>query len=165
MRRGAYFFVLDAFIAGIIIISTITVIFGSFAVADDSRQSYSLAETLMTFLETTELQSYGGDSRFTLSSNPEFDSSLTILEQIVHFYNVGGEDNEHAAEVLLNDTMKLAPSNAGSSFSIIEDVGTPKELYHDNSFVETEDARLQVVSQRVVIVSGTPYVVEVRVWR
>lgn len=162
MKRGAYFFVLDAFIAGIIIISTITVIFGSFAVADDSRQSYSLAETLMTFLETTELQSYGGDSRFTLSSNPNFDSSLTILEQIVHFYEV---DDDLAAEILLNDTMRLAPSNAGTSFSIIEDGGTAEELYRDDSFVEPADARLQVVSQRVIVVSGTAYVAEVKVWR
>lgn len=161
MKRGAYFFVLDAFIAGIIIISTITVIFGSFAIADDSRQSYSLAETLMTFLETTELQSYGGESRFALSSNEYFDPSLTILEQIVRFYENGDYD---AVGVLLNDMMQLAPSNAGSSFWLIVD-GTSENLYNDTSFVTPEDARLQVVSQRVVISGGTPYVAEVRVWR
>ncbi len=161
MKRGAYFFVLDAFIAGIIIISTITVIFGSFAVVDDSRQSYSLAETTISFLESTQLQSYGGESRFTLASNPYFDSSLSVLEQIVRFHENG---DDAAAAILLNDTMRLAPSNAGTSFWITQSEKDPVLLYNDSSFVSNEDARLQVVSQRIVI-SDVPYVAEVRVWR
>ena len=163
MKRGAYFFVLDAFIAGIIIVSTMSVVFAIFSVQDDSRQSYSLAENFMAFLENTELRSYGGEARFQVASNPGYSSSYTLLEQIVVFNEL---DNLDAAEILLNDTMRLAPSNAGVGFNITN--GTSVEsLYYDGDFIEQSEARLGVVSRRIVISPETnnAFVAEVHIWQ
>jgi len=72
VKRGAYFFVLDAFVAGIIIISSLTLLFNSFSSSDSPTQSLRLAEDFATFLDETAIKAYGTDGVPDLFPNPKW---------------------------------------------------------------------------------------------
>ena len=167
MKRGAYFFVLDAFIAGIIIISSLAVLFSVLSLEENPSQNYVLADDFISFLETTTVAEYGGDLVFQMRLDGDIDdSSVTLLEQIAIFYDQGRYDNITS---LLSETSALAPSNSGIGF-YVTDAGITKSIYNKTpTMFSYDEARIQLAARRIVLVRGqaqiTPYVMEVRIWR
>lgn len=172
-KKGAYFFVLDAFVAGIIVVSTLSVIFGSFGIADNPRQNYVLAEDFMKFLESTQIKSYAGDARYELEENGNItDTSLTLLEQVVLFYDTNpslypSASNNAPAAKLLHEISSLAPENNGIAFYIVSANGDETELFSNTLVVNGEESRVQLVATRIITTreSMTPYAIEVRLWQ
>lgn len=169
MKRGAYFFVLDAFIAGVIIISSLVIAFTTFATEESPNQNIALAEDFISFLETTTIAEYGGDIAFTLRTDGDItDASVTLLEQLAIFHE-DPVDRTANTTALLTEISELAPPNAGIGF-LITQAGVTTPLYNQSpDGITFANARVQLTAQRVVAVRGaetlTPYVVEVRLWR
>ena len=181
-KKGAYFFVLDAFIAGIIVVSTLAILFGATAIPEDPRQNYLLAEDFMSFLETTTLVSYPTPVRFELQADGNItDLSKSVLEAIVELYvahnnSYDGEDGPDSdpappATRLLEELSARKPDNSGLAFFIrppLEsgDVGTDMILLYRSTTPPQEQANVQLVTQRIVLDDNLdPYFVEVRIWR
>lgn len=166
MKRGAFFFVLDAFIAGIIIISSLVLVFSTLTINENPTQNYVLAEDFMIFLETTTINDYGGAIAYTLKVNGDIaDPSVTLLEQVVLFYQDGTREDNITA--LLAEISLLAPANSGIGYYITNSSGNTTLLYN-RTVIEPDDARLQLSAQRITMVRGQtldPYIFEVRIWR
>lgn len=168
MKRGAYFFVLDAFIAGIIIISSLVIVLGTVSIEESSTQNYVLAEDFVFFLENTRVSDYGGEQVFNLTEQGVItDTALTLLEQLVLFYEEFPE-REEDAEDILEEIARLAPANNGISFSVTDAIGETEFLYNRTD-VNIASARTQLSAQRIVVARGqasiSPYIFEVRLWR
>ena len=175
-KKGAYFFVLDAFIAGIIIVSTLAILFGVTATPEDPRQNYLLAEDFMSLLETTTLISYPTPVRFELQADGNItDLSKSILETIVELYATFEDDdkfsedgvvtNDHPAYKLLEELSARKPENSGMAFYIQRQEKGLVKLYESED-VDVETSQVKLVTQRIVLDSALePYFVEVRMWR
>jgi len=168
-KQGAYFFVLDSFIAGIIIVSSLAIFFSTLVVSDNPTQNYVLAEDFISLLEQTTVKSYGGLSIYEMDdSGVVVDYSLTLLELIVQLYSdssVFGDAEWGNMTVLLKEISALAPKNNGIGY-YINDV----PLYNITpSAVTAETSRLSLSSRRMVVLrtdtSLDMHTVEVRMWR
>ncbi|MBR9703227.1 hypothetical protein GOV10_04265 [Candidatus Woesearchaeota archaeon] len=168
-KRGAYFFVLDAFIAGIIIVSSLAIFFSNLVVSDNPAQSYVLAEDFLSLLEKTTVKNYGGLSIYEMrNSGMPVDPSLTLLELIVKLYSdssVSGDDEWENMTILLKEVSVPVPKNNGIGY-YVNDV----PLYNITPGTITyETSRLSLSSRRIVVLRTDTtlnmYTIEVRMWR
>lgn len=175
-RKAAYFFVLDAFIAGIIVVSTISILFGATIMPEDPRQNYLLAEDFMSYLETTNLLSFPSEVRFELQQEGIItDLSRSLLETAVFLYAEDVDsyeeyDSENPVTRLLNEVALRSPEQIGVAFYIQgaqEDEDEPTLLFSTvDSQGTPNDVRVMLVTQRIVLDDTLePYFVEVRMWR
>lgn len=169
-KRGAYFFVLDAFIAGIIIVSSLAIFFSTLVVSDNPTQNYVLAEDFLSLLETTSVKNYGGLSVYEMRNSGLInDSPFTLLELIVQLYvdseKVSGNKYWGNMTILLAEVSELAPSNNGIGYYIND-----TNLYNVTPpGLSLENSRLRLSSRRIVVLRTDTNInlkiVEVRMWR
>lgn len=165
-KRGAYFFVLDAFIAGIIIVSSLAIFFSTLVVSDNPSQNYVLAEDFISMLDTTIVRSYGGLSVYAMQEQGlNIDPSITLLELIVQLNtSVLSDPSAGNLTALLREISRLAPENNGVEY-LLDDVS----LYSEVPAQSMEDSRLRLSSRRIVMLRMdadiVPHIFEVRLWR
>lgn len=168
-KRGAYFFVLDAFIAGVIIVSSLAVLYTTFSVQESPSQNYVLAEDFITFMEATTIQRYAGDVVYEMWRNGTIsDRSLTLLEQSVLFYAEDTPASRGNLSLILEEVTLLAPENNGVGYYFNAPGSDPEFVYGVTpGAAQMEDSRVRLAAQRIVVPRGTttPYVVEVRIWQ
>lgn len=154
---------MDAFIASIIIVSSLALFMNLFSIEEDPYQSFLLAEDFTVFLENTVISDYSGDVMYDLIDKGLVpDTSKTLLEEVVLLYNDGSPESLGNATLLFEEFASLAPSNVGINFSI-----DSTSLY---STMSTSEPHMNLASQRVVTIVDDakiigPFIFEVQLWR
>lgn len=179
-KKGAYFFVLDAFIGSIIIISAIVVLYSGFTSREQAERQFYAAEDFMGVIEITQIRNYGYESGTikTMITNKDItDTKLTLLQQLVTFYN---DHNNANATAFAFELANRTPERTGISICITNDgkCGTPLvqiDKEHGRPDIPAaSEANAIYSSQRIVVLHdnaggtpsiSTPVIVEVRTWQ
>jgi len=179
-KQGAYFFVLDAFIGSIIIIAAIVVLYSGFTSREQADRQFYAAEDFMGVMETTQIRNYGYESGTikTMIANKDIaDTKLTLLQQLVLFYN---DHNYANATAFALELANRTPERTGISICITHDgvCETPlvqiDETYGRADIPPASDATAIYSSQRIVVLriasagvpsTAPPVIVEVKTWQ
>jgi hypothetical protein len=167
-RRGAYFFVIDAFIGSIIIIATIVAVYSGFSYKEESSQVVYRAEDFLTVIDSTPISKYGyasGPINTMILDGTIADTRLTLLQQMVLF-NIIHNTN---ASVMANDLIyNHTPSAVGITVIMNQNtLGTR----NTSGGVDEKGASTVFVGQRIVLLRESaaslypPAVVEVHTWQ
>ena len=162
VRRGSYFFVIDAFIAGIILIFTLVMIFSLFVAQRPTEQSFTYAHDYMMFLSTTEVRDYHDA---TVDALTVADRKKTLAEQVLIFHN---QSNDTAAAVILNATAQSLPDTVVINVNITTE-GATMSLYN-RSLASASQKRTHLVAKNIAyaIINESqlygPVVLQVEVW-
>jgi len=180
--RASYFFVLDAFIAGIIVFSSLTVLYSAYSRQGNPLQSYSLAEDFTRYLEQTKIDDYYASELVyvNMTRNGAIpDRSRTLLEQAVLFYaeNTTAPSPDVRARaganltLLIGDVARLVPENYGIAFYFRNPTETTLwKAYTAFQLRSEAETDLLLTSQRVVaiptgpVTTVGPIYLEVRLW-
>lgn len=162
-RRGSYFYVIDAFIASIIIIGAIVLIFSRHAAQQQGKQPLYTAEDFLSAAETTQVRGLDSPLMRTWIANGTVDNPKRTLIQQLALFETKGEANNTAqlAEILASGT----PQNMGIEIL----VNGNQRFIRQVSNQSTADTLLS--SKRVILLrqSSTslydPAIVEVRTWQ
>lgn len=167
-RRGAYFFVIDAFIGSIIIISAIVVIYSGFSQQQGASQQFYVAEDFMNVIETTQLRNYGYEAghvkNMTLNGTIT-DLRSTLAQQMVLFHLTGNSNlKTYSAELASRTPERI------SIVVRIRDGASIAEIAN-KSVTPYATAVSVYSSQRVIILRQSPtetyrpVIVEVLTWQ
>ncbi len=162
MRKGSYFYVIDAFIAAIIIVSAVIILFSRFLAQPSPTQAYYTGEELLATLESTKMQTYAHPTTRAWVNNGTVDGQRSVLEQIALF-NITGKLNESKllAEIVGNTT----PRHVG-----IEILANGQQL-HIYEPMPQQEADSRLVAQRILLLRKSPtdayppVIMEVRTWQ
>lgn len=177
-KKGSYFFAIDAFIAGGILILTITLLLSFFASQKPEKQTYSFLNDYSVFLRTTSVSDFSNPliTNYT-REGLIFDSELSLSKQIVlfNYYNltktcpvdIKGYCFD-AAKNLTNATISSLPEDMGVRVSLINETDSV-DLYVANDDIELSASSKLVKSliEYVYINSTTmygPVSLEVEMW-
>ena len=164
MRRGAYFYVIDAFIASILIIGTLIIIFSQYSAQPIATQAFYTAEDLLSTMESTSVRGYDNPTvRNWLSNGTIADGQRTLIEQLVLF-NVTGNAQ--------NNTGKLATIVGGTTPSHISiEILLNNQQFYVRETVPKNSASTVLSAKRIVLLRQgstqlySPVIVEVRTWQ
>lgn len=170
MRRGSYFYVIDAFIASIIILAALIVIFSRFFSQQPSAQAFYTAEDFLSTIERTpvvtlddpRIRTWINDGNIT---NPQ----LSTIEQLVYFRiqdQIANPDTTNA-----NDLATIIAASAPTKVGIII-LADGQPLYNQTrGATPLADANTMLTAKRVIVLKSTPYevhppmIIEVRTWQ
>ncbi|MDD9953820.1 MAG: hypothetical protein OXR66_05790 [Candidatus Woesearchaeota archaeon] len=163
MKRGSYFFVIDAFIAGLIILGIVVVIFADFFTAPVTTQAYYTAEDFLAFLDSTAVRDYDAAVLRSWTQNGVInDSTRSLLKQLVYFNLTDQGDN---AITLANLSTAGVPENIQLAIFV-------NDVRYYNSSPSSNDAHIFFSSKRIVLLQNeethelfTPVIVEVQTWQ
>lgn len=167
-RKGSYFFVIDAFIAGTIIIAAIVIIFSRFFSQSPTTPAFYTAEDFFLLIETTSLRDFDSSLvRDWVANGTINDSSLAILDQMALF--VAKNDFGNARELAGILGAGISPSvqyeiiaEGQSLYSSVPDSANP---------LDKDDASVFFSSKRIVLLRKQPsdvyppVLVEVQTWQ
>lgn len=166
-KRGAYFFVIDAMIAAIVIFISIMVIFTSHNMAPESSPSLRIVEDYTDFLTNTKVNQFQGAYVSSLNITG---SDNTLLEQLVEFYyyNTTGNDT---SQIMWNFTSEISRGVIPDQRSVM--VYINNTLIYNRSVSPIEKSNLVLSSKKLSfkrITNSTatfiygPVVLDVKVW-
>lgn len=167
-RKGSYFFVIDAFIAGTIVIAAIVIIFSGFFSQPPSTPAFYTAEDFFLFLDSTQLRDFDSPIVRAWTANGTInDSSVTLLEQLALFI---ARNNVVEGQQLAS---VLGTGISGSvQYEIIVD---SQSLYSSvptsANPLDKDDASVFFSSKRIVLLRKQPsdvyppVLVEVQTWQ
>jgi hypothetical protein len=163
VRRGSYFFALDAFIASLIIVAAIALVFTRFLSAQGATQAFYTAEDVLLVLETTNVRDLDSQLVRNWSLNGTInDTSLPVLEQLALF-NATGMNAQ--ALSLANLSIASVPEHVNVELSLAG------QTYAQRVGVPKRDASVLFSSKRIVLVrkfpsdAYDPVLVEVQTWQ
>ena len=162
-RRGSYFFVIDAFIASIIILGMIVVLFTDYSAKAPATQALYTAEDFLGVIEITNVRDYDDDQvRAWMLDGTINDTSRTLLQQLAYF-NV--TSNLSQARTLANLTIADVPEQVNVRLLIAG------EAYGWRELVPAGEATAFFSSKRIVTLRNyttalyPPVVIEVQTWQ
>ncbi|MFH0870435.1 MAG: hypothetical protein V1866_05260 [archaeon] len=164
-KRGAYFFVIDAFIASSIIIIALMAIFTTRNVRPESGPALSMIEDFANYLQSSKLNEVQGSYVMNLSNSSNITSlDNTILEQAVIFYYYNSSNVTRISQ-LIDATTRSASSQQRSIIIYLNST-----LIYNRSLSPSSSSDLMLTTKRVVFkrmnetfVFG-PLIVEVKLW-
>ncbi|MBR9700619.1 hypothetical protein GOV11_02020 [Candidatus Woesearchaeota archaeon] len=175
-RKGSYFFVIDAFIAGIIILGAVVMMFSDFNARPERTAAFYSAEDLFAVMEGTEIRNYGDTQvRDWINEGVINDSRRTILEQIVEFNQTDSADMQLRAIYLADSVLDGVPNTVGAEIAILGDGGEIILAKQNPRAAQNKDSYF--VAKRIVVLKSkpptydtqptlyAPVVVEVRTWQ
>lgn len=163
-RDGAYFFVIDAFIAGLILLTTIVLLFSHFVERSSSERVFYTAEDFLGFLDSTQVRDFDSARVRSWSADGTInDTSVSLLRQMGYFHARG---QQAQLREFANITTQGVPGTVGieiyvggdSQFARVTD--PPKD-----------DAPVFFSSKRIVLLrrnatdTYAPALVEVQTWQ
>ena len=105
-KRGAYFFVIDAFIAASIIFLTLMLIMNTHAAKPESAPTLRMVEDYTTFLMNTRIRDFVGPYTETLVNNHNITNlDNTLLDQLTEFYYYNSTGKNMSATMNISDIM------------------------------------------------------------
>jgi hypothetical protein len=162
-KKGAYFYVIDAFIASIIIVAAIIVLFSQFYTTSPSSQAYYTAEDFLSAMESTPVRNIDHPLvRAWLSNGTITDPQQSILNQI-SLFNASGQRQE--ASNLTRIIADQTAQNIG-----LEVLIDGKRLYIREPRSQTSADSLLSARRIVLLRKNTtalypPTIIEVRSWQ
>jgi len=168
-KRGAYFFVIDAMIAGSIIFLTIILIFTTHSLKPEASPTLRVVTDYTSFLSTTKVRQFQGDYVQSLINDSNITNlDNTLLEQLVDFYYINITGERDTGVIMSNFTMEV-------SNGIIPDERSFALYLNNVSIYERvmksmDESKLVLSSQKILfkVVNSTyiygPIILEVRVW-
>jgi hypothetical protein len=163
-RRGSYFYVIDAFIASIIIIGAFIVLISHFISQQPPTTAFYTAEDFLTTVESTKVLGYDNDMvRDWVSAGMVNDSTRTMLQQLAAFELDGNAGNATGNLSLILATR--APRNVNLEIRVN---GNQRFIRQD---IDPERASTLLSSKRIVLLQRnvssiySPAIVEVRTWQ
>lgn len=116
-KRGAYFFVIDVFVASIIIIIALIMIFNFFLKSPETEQSRLYANDFMNFLLTTEVRDFQNSYKTELVVNKNItNTQQSLFNQIIEFHKKGEDDINR--KFINNISQGIIPDIYGLSYTI-----------------------------------------------
>ena len=171
-KRGSYFFVIDAFIASLIIIMALTYFFKTYFEEPESLQEVTISNDLLSFLESNPVKKLDLDVLYSLRSEGVINGDDLLSEAIAKTYYLShnarnNQEKEHyreELEVLIKELTQLVPKQKGFSFSII--TNDYKDVIVEE---KTVNAKNGVSAYRIVTTTFNnnivgPYLLEFKVW-
>lgn len=165
MKRGAYFFVIDAFIAASILAATFLIIFTLFIQAPSNKQSFTYAHDYLSFLTTTEARDFHHQDIQTLISNGDIDGKRTLAQNVLLLNDVGKKENVSA---ILGAVAENLPASLALNVTLQKPGMLTKEhLYSRNGTVQPTT---HLVARTIIYAVKSqdeilgPELLEVEVW-
>ena len=162
-RRGSYFFVIDAFVAAIIISGTIVVLLNEFVVRPSEKESFYTAEDVLVLLESTQVRDFGPEIvRDWVANGTIPDGTVSVLQQMALFNSTG---NRSYALALANFSLEGVPPQVSARIMI------GGEVYAERMLADDQDADVFFTSNRIVVLRESktrlfpPVVIEVQTWQ
>ena len=104
-KRGAYFFVIDVFVASAIVILALILIFNFFLRRPETEQPRLYADDYMDFLLTTEVREFQNTYKWNLTQNGTITNThQSLFDQILEFHN--NSEDKVAFKFILDCTLK-----------------------------------------------------------
>lgn len=162
-KKGSYFFVIDAFIAGIIILSGVAVLFAQFLETPVKSTAFFSAEDFFAVLESTEIRNYDDAkvNNWTLNGTIN-DSRVSLLYQFALF-NVTGRNYE--GKELADIVVRSLPSNVGAEMIIADTTYGAKMNESKNESPIFFSAKRILLVRNVPSEIYPPVVIEVQTWQ
>ncbi|MBN1793205.1 hypothetical protein JW826_05985 [Candidatus Woesearchaeota archaeon] len=162
-KRGAYFFVIDAIIAGVVLVAGLMFIFSTYSVKPESDPTVRASEDFLLFISSTKIRDYYNPviSNMTLDGNiTRIDN--TILEQMMEFYYNGKQPQ---LEALALNVINNVVSPERSAVIVINST-----IIHNKTVTPMERSKLLVSAKRMsftrineTLIFG-PVWIEVKIW-
>lgn len=166
-KRGAYFFVLDAIIAGAIFIITTVIVLGSYLNTPTTDQSYLLAEDTMKFMLNTKIKDFHDPQVLEWAENGDINNpEQSIFQQVAEFYFLNMDS--HATNLTRIIIESLWPQQYGVSYSIIEE--TQNQTIYERYSERIPNSKFLQTSRKLTFfkINETSYfgpaISEVRIW-
>lgn len=168
-KRGAYFFVLDAMIAGSIIILSLILIFSTHSLRPESSPTLRMVEDYASFLLTTKIREFQGAYVKSLVNDGNItDLDNTLAEQLVEFYYYNQTGQKNTTDIMKGFLQ-------GISKGIIPDqrsfaVYINQTLLYERQKIPVGDAKLVLNSKKISFkrINETyiygPVIFEVKIW-
>ncbi len=170
-KRGAYFFVIDALIAAMVIFVSLIIIFTSHNMVPDTSSSVRMIEDYTNFLTNTKVREFQGEYVKDLINDSNITNlDNTLIEQLTEFYyyNTTGKDN---TKIMWNFTQEISKGIIPDQRSVI--VYMNKTLLYNRSVSPIKNSNLVLSSKKICfirIVNNTqtfiygPVMMDVMVW-
>jgi hypothetical protein len=172
-KRGAYFFVIDAFIAVSIIIATVIIIFSAQSTKTESKPTLSLLQDFMAFMSNTKIRDLQGSSTQALIADSNItDIDNTVLEQIIEFYYINQSTGRNMSGIItqfINETSSsIIPETRSFTMRIYNDTFSAV-LFNKSRYPEGDSSLMLGMSKigfkriNQTEIYG-PMIVEVKIW-
>jgi hypothetical protein len=169
-KKGAYFFVMDAVIAGAVLVAALLFIFSSFSSAPERDTIVSTTEDFSNYLHSTTMRQYSSPAVNAMIEDGNITNlDNTIAAQIVEFYQSGKVDE--ANNLTADVARSIVPADRGL---IIEFQLASESLIYNSTFhkdpATLNSSSLVISAKRLTfrLVNETtlfgPVWVEVKVW-
>lgn len=166
-KRGAYFFVIDAMIAGAIIFASLLFIFSTHSVNPEGNPTLRGTEDFLKYIGTTRLREY----QSSLVDNMTRDGNITnldntLLDQMVSFYYAG---NNASLEAFTGEVASRVISPERGILVYLNDDLVYNSTYHKAAST-IEQSSLVISGKRMsyhminYTTVSDPIWIEVRVW-
>ncbi|MBR9692573.1 hypothetical protein GOV07_01435 [Candidatus Woesearchaeota archaeon] len=173
-KRGAYFFVIDAFLAASILSFTLVLLFTLFIDEPNIEQGFVYAHDYLNFLTTTEIRDFRHDDINDLITKGHITNTrLTLSEQVLIFYEEMGvlPGREYNITMLLAAAAESLPPTIAINVSLRE---KPDQVWKTLLFDQpphTDTIRMTHLTARSVEYAVKnqdqlvgPYILEVDIW-
>ena len=161
-KRGAYFFVLDALIAGAIFIITIMMVLSSNINNPSTTETYNLAESTMNFILNTKVKEFTHPYINKLYSEELINGEHTLFEQITELHYTGKKEETYNLTRIVLEIM--LEEQYGINYSI------GGQTIYNRSQEKRDKARFLLSSQKITFFTGSlteyhdPEITEVQIW-
>lgn len=131
-KKGAIFYIIDAFVASAIIAITITVIFSTRVTVPESEQTKNVLTNYMDFMEKTTLREAPGTTAKILIKNNGLNPSESILEAIVELSNGDAAEQGRAQSLAQEVTLLTLDPQYGINITVWTSSTSKKTLIDSN---------------------------------
>ena len=168
-KRGAYFFVIDAMIAGTIIVMSLILIFSSHTTRTESNPTIRMLGEYFSFISNTEVRNFQGSYVQSLINDSNITGrDNTLLEQLIEFYYINQSSPRDTSAIMANFLQEInngvIPDYRSLAFYIND------TLIYQAQFIAPDEAELGLNMKKISFkrINDTyiygPVIVEVRVW-
>lgn len=162
-RKGAYFYVIDAFIASIVIIGALVVLFSQFTSSSTSRQAYHTAEDFLATLTSTAVRNVDDTKvREWITNGTISNPQLSVLQQIGLFKAAG---DTASASYLTSIMAAQTTRNVG-----VEVLINNQQIYLKQATAQADadnllSARRILLTRKDATTMYPPSIIEVKTWQ
>jgi hypothetical protein len=166
-KRGAYFFVIDAVMAGVVIVAVLMFIFGTYTLAPIEDPTLRSAEDFMNYVSNTKIRESDSDLIRNLTLNGTITRlDNTFMDQMVIFYYMG--NNSLLENITLEIVKTIIPKDRGVLIYLNQSLIYNSTINKNASTIN--ESRLLISSKRIgfhmineTLIYG-PAWMEVKVW-
>lgn len=163
LQRGSYFFVIDSFVAGLIVVTALLTIVSSYSEGAVAPRSLSGLEDAMSYMRDTSVGEFSGNETQDMVAKGNIsDRSTTLFGQVAKFHQ--SNDTVLAAK-LLNEVVRVSfPPQLSVRYTYNE------TLLYNRTRIPKNDTNLFLSTQRVSLVTLNrtsiygPHPVKLEVW-